>query len=43
MPEAEQQKVLARIAQLNIRALAMRAMQALFEALAMKYDFQLDV
>lgn len=43
VPEAEQQKVLARIAQLNIRALAMRAMQALFEALAMKYDFQLDV
>ena len=40
MPEAEQQAVLAHISQLDICSLAMRAMRALFEALAMKYDFQ---
>ena len=40
VPEAEQQAVLAHISQLDICSLAMRAMHALFEALAMKYDFQ---
>ena len=40
VPEAEQQAVLAHISQPDICSLAMRAMRALFEALAMKYDFQ---
>lgn len=39
--EAEQQAILACINQLDIRALAMRAMHTLFEALEMKYDFKL--
>ena len=40
LSEQEQQAVLAHISQLDICSLAMRAMRALFEALAMKYDFQ---
>lgn len=41
VPVDEQQSILAYIGQLDVRALAMRAMHALFEALAMKYDFKL--
>ena len=42
VPEEEQEKVLAFIASLDIRAIAEKVMHHLFEMLEMKFDFKLS-
>ena len=42
VPESEQQEVFEYMSKLDIRDIAMRVMHELFEALAMKFDFELS-
>ena len=42
VPESEQQEVLGYMSRLDIRDIAMQVMHELFEALAMKFDFELS-